>query len=1516
MVLVGWALDISTLKSVLPIWVTMKPNTAVGFILTGIGLLLTTRLPATFNSKRLTLFYELIRHGWLLAGLIGLLTLGEYMFDWNPGLDQWLFMEPAGTVGTTYPGRMAPETALCFVLLDAALWLSGGSRKSRRAMLASMIFGLLVTTLALAAMMSYSMPGYGSYGWFGLTFMAMHSAILFALLGVAVISVILQQDSLQWSLSRNATLAFACGMAVLVFVGFNTHRSQYWLKELGDRIVHSEQAQTDINSILIETIDAYAHSRGYVITGDERFLNSYFSAKADSNKKLDALHQIEFSSAEPGHQEHFNRISAQVNTQFQWLQQVVDARRAGSSDASRNNMIRQGEDLLDKLRSTFARIESEHRQLIEQLKRESESVARLSYITIASGTFASLLIFLVVIFRLDSAVADRQQAKQEVIGSEEKLAESELHFRAVTESAHDAIVTAAPTGNIVGWNAAAERLFGYTEAEIVGQSITMLMPEQFRNPHRQGLARMLADGVPHIIGKTVEVEGLRKDGSEFPLEISLAQWQAAKGQFFTAIIRDITERKQAEQALSESESRFRNIVETTSDWIWEVDENAVYTYASPKIHDILGYEVAEILGKTPFDFMPHAEAKRAADLFGPLVAAKTPITNLENTNLHKDGHAVVMETSGVPIIDSTGKFCGYRGIDRDITERKRMETELRESEAHYKRITDGLTDYQYTVRIENGRAVETTQSTACAKVTGYTAEEFAANPYLWIQMVVPEDRDLVMQNVQQILAGNNVTPIEHRIIRKSGKISWVSDTTILFKDSSGKLLSYDGVIKNITERKLAEAALRQLNEELESKVVARTADLEYARFEAEQANQAKSAFLSAMSHEIRTPMNGVIGMLDVLQQSSLKGAQVEMVNIIHDSAFALLAIIDDILDFSKIEAGKLQIGSESMDVAEVVEGACKTLDRMALKKRVELTLFTDPAIPKAVMGDAGRLRQILVNLVNNAIKFSSGRERQGRVSVRALMVECSPAESVPQQVTLAINVTDNGIGIDQATLMRLFTPFTQADTSTTRTYGGTGLGLAISRQLANLMGGEIAVRSEPDKGSVFGVHLPFALPPTAAGKLTPLAEPLLAGLSCLVVDGPDGIGADLATYLAHDQVLVERAADLAGARQWLVNRPAGLCVVVIDTVANHPLLDDLRAAAGARPDLDVRFVVIGRGGRRRCRVEATDWVRLDAEVMHRRAFLEAVEIAAGRAEEPDWEELYSEAKITHTPLTREEARQRGSLILIAEDNEVNQKVILQQLTLLGEIADIANNGREALERWQSGDYGMLITDLHMPEMDGYELTAAIRAAESAASASRSGRAPIIAYTANATKGEAEHCRAVGMDDYLSKPVQMVNLKAMLKKWLPLAAEAVAVELASTPDGLSDAGRASSRDVGPKPDLQSAGIPVAVDVSVLKALVGEDEAILRDFFHDFRLSAEKIAEELRIACESGRATAASEAAHKLKSSSRAVGALALGDLCAEMEEAGKAGDREALTVLLSIFDQEFANVEGYLEGYLS
>jgi PAS domain S-box-containing protein len=777
-----------------------------------------------------------------------------------------------------------------------------------------------------------------------------------------------------------------------------------------------------------------------------------------------------------------------------------------------------------------------------------------------------------------------------------------------------------------------------------------------------------------------------------------------------------------------------------------------------------------------------------------------------------------------------------------------------------------------------------TWNTGAETLFGYTSKEIIGKNLI---LLVPDElQQAVQQRRAHSLSGRVGDTFESERLTKDQRRIAVSVRVSALRDGADKIIGFATIYRDIAERKLAETALRELNEGLEDKVTARTVALQRARREAEAANQAKSTFLANMSHEIRTPMNGVIGMIDVLRQSSLKADQVEMVELIRESAFSLLDILNDILDFSKIEAGKLELEHERFSLVEVVESVCSLLDSIASKKDVILTVFTDPAIPPWVLGDALRLRQVLINLLSNAVKFCSGRVAAGRVSVRVSRVEHSP-----QQVSVEFRVTDNGIGMAEAAQARLFNAFTQADSSTTRRFGGTGLGLAIAHHLVTLMGGTITVQSTPGEGATFKVRLPFALQP--AEPFAVEAASLVAGLHCVVVGHPDGLADDLAAYLDHAQALVERVPDGASAMRQAAAR-MGVSVWVVDAGDEVQSLEQMRAATGGEinPALCPVVVLIERGKRRRPREVAPDLITLDGNALSRQHFLHAVAAAAGRASLETEVVTLSTGRFAVIAPSRAEAVRRGRLILIAEDNETNQKVIVRQLALLGRTAEVAADGVEALQRWRSGEYALLLTDLHMPKMDGYALTQAIRGEEKGAR-----RIPIIALTANALRGEADHCRAAGMDDYRSKPIALAELRAVLNQWLPVVPAGVVVSTAA-------------ESLMPPPAAAAGMLPV--DINVLTALVGDDAAIVREFLRDFRSSAAAAALELRAAWAAQQMKTVANATHKLKSAARAVGALALGELCAAMEKAGKADDNEVLAMLLPRFEAEMAVVEDYLD----
>jgi signal transduction histidine kinase/DNA-binding response OmpR family regulator len=700
------------------------------------------------------------------------------------------------------------------------------------------------------------------------------------------------------------------------------------------------------------------------------------------------------------------------------------------------------------------------------------------------------------------------------------------------------------------------------------------------------------------------------------------------------------------------------------------------------------------------------------------------------------------------------------------------------------------------------------------------------------------------------------------------------------------------------ERRRTQQDLRALNESLERRVEERTAELTaqralletqaanllQARDAAEAATRAKSAFLATMSHEIRTPMNGVIGMVEVLAHERLPERQADAVRTIQASAFSLLRIIDDILDFSKIEAGRLDLEHAPVVLSELLESVCDTLMPLALAKGVELNLFIAPRVPPQVWSDATRLRQVLCNLVGNAIKFSGGRPQQrGRVSIR---VDVTPGTT---PLGLVLRIDDNGIGIAPDTLARLFTPFTQAEASTTRRFGGTGLGLAICKRLVTLMGGDVAVHSVLGVGSTFTVSLPVDAVEHAV--TAGLAD--VANLDCIVVGSNVPVD-DLVAYLIHAWARTLCVADLEAAAR-AADGMVGP-VVIHNMGCDSATLPRVQALFAGVPH--ARHLVLHRA-RTGAAPMAAHGLALDATCLRRAALLQAVAVAAGRASPAGLQDDHGPtpaAEETNLP-TVAEARAKGQLILVAEDDEINRKVILRQIELLGGAAELAVNGLEALRLWRSGDYALLLTDLHMPDMDGYSLARAIRREENEQGLLAAERMPILALTATAPHGDGGHAELAGLDGYLTKPVPLKLLEAALRQWLPAErADTVAGELDELPLPAAGAG--------------------AIDVEVLEGLIGSDPAVLRGFMRKFQVSAQSLSQDLRAAFTARNVQQLGAAAHNLKSNARAVGAQALGDLCAELESACSSGAQREVALAMRRFDAVMQAVEVQLGAWLA
>jgi PAS domain S-box-containing protein len=668
-------------------------------------------------------------------------------------------------------------------------------------------------------------------------------------------------------------------------------------------------------------------------------------------------------------------------------------------------------------------------------------------------------------------------------------------------------------------------------------------------------------------------------------------------------------------------------------------------------------------------------------------------------------------------------------------------------------------------------------------------------------------------------------------------------------------------------------------------------ELKAAIENAEIAASSKSNFLASMSHEIRTPMNGILGMVDLMKRSPLSEDQKEMVATIQDSGKALLSLINDILDISKIEAGRIELESLPSDLAEVSESALEVISANAAKHQQSLILIQDPALPSNLLLDGLRLRQILVNLVGNAIKFSP---LAAEIVVRIEKLE----RQVGDYCDVLIRVIDQGIGLSAEAQANIFADFAQAEKSTSRIYGGTGLGLAICRRLVEVMQGRIEVISQLGQGAEFQIQLRLLESPDVAPERGAVD---LSGVDIFYVSASErsfesisGVLTPLGAncHAVVDPMNLERSLALDA----ISTRP----VVILSDRFSRPEQEAIYRRVEANPlPQKVGWVFFSAGRGQRLRLVNERLALISSNPFRRRELMSAAARVVGRdglVTETEMAEVLQNAWV---PMTAGEAAQEGLLILVAEDNAVNQQVIRRQLNTLGLACELVDDGVAALDRIRLGGIGLLLTDCDMPNMDGYELTRRIRQEE----VSLDNPLPIIAITANAMDGAAAACFEAGMNNYLSKPLEIGALQAMLRTYLSSADQ----DQDATTDAQqeTDQSIANASEVHAETDLVSAG-SIILDLSELNALFGDDVEVLNQLLAEFvssldegvagMLSGFDIEDYDRIRAE----------AHKLKSSARTVGAHRLADLCFELELAGKAKAAPALQThlgsLQSICDQ--------------
>ena len=907
-------------------------------------------------------------------------------------------------------------------------------------------------------------------------------------------------------------------------------------------------------------------------------------------------------------------------------------------------------------------------------------------------------------------VTEIEDVTQEIC-RECELRESDDRFRAFMDSFPAAAFIKDAAGRFVYGNQKWADCFSRPLAELIGRTDSDLWPAEIADLCMQSDREAIASG-----SKVERIEAHETPAGRTWWQVFKFPFLRTEGQrMIGGIATDVTQRVTAEEALRESEERFRDLFENASDLIQSVLPDGRVRYTNRAWREALGYSEAESSSLNIFKIIHEDSREKCREIVQRLLAGEA-VERIQTRFVTRIGRVIDVE-GRVSCQFKNGEAVMIRGIFRDVTDNRRATDELRESEQRFRTLTAmaPVGVYQASVAGDclyvNDRWCE---------MTGYTPAEAAGRG--WMRVMHPDDVERVVQAKFKCMASGSHFSEEFRYVTKDGRTIWVWGIMEPLRNAAGQIVGFIGSSLDITTRRRAEEAMQRAKEA------------------AEAANRAKGQFLANVSHEIRTPLHGILGMAELLQNAPLDADHREYVAAIKHSGNMLMRVINDVLDFARIESGKMVLEEAAFDPREVLCESARSVAPQAFGKGLELVTHFSPNVPTRLIGDAGRLRQVVVNLLGNAIKFTHAGE---------IAMTTDFKREASGHGMLDVRVSDTGIGIAPHKHESVFDAFTQADGSTTRKYGGTGLGLSISRQLVERMGGRIEVESGEGCGSTFHFTIRVRLgTAVASGPAPPIAP--LQGLHALVVDANAASRRALRDPLTFWGMIVHEASDWedarsAASRLWTSGGPISVALLGLDvTGKGGPPPDRLFAAAGNIP-----VVFVAPGSSANSRLTGANVFNITKPV--RETDLKSVVLEAlGNGPAPS-------AGDAPAPTAPDRRAQR---VLVAEDNSVSRILLERLLQADGCTVAIAVDGRAAVSIWEREPIDLILMDVQMPEMDGLQATAEIRRIEKTTGA----HTPIIAVTAHALPSDRQRCLDAGMDGYLCKPIARAALREILAQF--------------------------------------------------------------------------------------------------------------------------------------------------------